>query len=442
MSGIMRRFTTTVASAAPAAAQAAVTVGSSAGSSNVSALAERLSVLRNRLERGPALGDFVTETTSIASAACGIPVAELPTATSGKPAPKNDGPPKPAWLKITTPTKALQENFDRLRTTVKSLNLATVCEEAKCPNIGQCWGGKEGTATATIMLMGDTCTRGCYFCNVKTSRNPPPLDPAEPKRVAEAVTSWGLSYVVLTSVDRDDLVRKPTRAGGVARSFALARWAAPSSFLLSTLPPHTLSPPPPLPPSSPQADQGSAHLASTVRHIKAAKPSMLVECLAPDFRGEHGPIDTVASSGLDVFAHNLETVQRLQGRVRDHRAGWDQSLRTLQRAKEAVPSLITKTSLMLGVGETDEDLRAAIRDIRSAGIDVITFGQYLRPTRRHLPVERYVPPEEFDAWRAEAEAAGFLGVFSGPLVRSSYKAGELFLEQVLAKRKVVDAAAA
>ena len=171
-----------------------------------------------------------------------------------------------------------------------------------------------------------------------------------------------------------------------------------------------------------------------MRHIKAAKPALRVEVLAPDFRGEAGPIDAVATCGLDVFAHNVETVARLQGRVRDHRAGWAQSLRTLERAKLAAPGVVTKTSLMLGLGESDADLRAAIRDIRAAGIDVITFGQYLRPTKRHLPVERYVPPEEFDAWRDEAQRAGFLGVFSGPLVRSSYKAGELFLEQVLANR--------
>ena len=190
-----------------------------------------------------------------------------------------------------------------------------------------------------------------------------------------------------------------------------------------------------------QPDQGSGHLAATVRHLKAAKPSLLVECLTPDFRGEAEPIDVMARSGLDVFAHNVETVERLQGRVRDHRAGWAQSLGVLQRAKLTSPQLITKTSLMLGVGETHADLRQAIRDIRSAGIDVITFGQYLRPTKRHLPVDRYVPPQEFDMWREEAEAAGFLGVFSGPLVRSSYKAGELFLEQVLTKRKVQSAVA-
>ena len=206
---LARYASSTAATAAPvAAAQASFSIN----------VAEKLAALRNKLERGPALGDFVTETAAISSAACGIPVGtEAPSlvannssssnSSAGAAAAASKDPPKPAWLKITTPTGAMRDNFTRLQTSVKKLNLATVCEEAKCPNMGQCWGGKEGTATATIMLMGDTCTRGCYFCNVKTSRNPPPLDPAEPKRTAEAVVSWGLNYVVLTSVDRDDLVR-------------------------------------------------------------------------------------------------------------------------------------------------------------------------------------------------------------------------------------------
>jgi len=296
--------------------------------------------------------------------------------------------PKPDWLRISAPSGETLRNFERLHKTVKQLNLATVCEEAKCPNIGECWGGKEGSATATIMLMGDTCTRGCSFCAVKTARVPPPLDAAEPRRVAEAIAAWGLSYVVLTSVNRDDL-----------------------------------------------ADQGSAHLAETVRVLKAARPATLVECLTPDFRG-HGPtIDVVARSGIDVYAHNIETVERLQSRVRDHRAGFAQSLGVLQRAKQAVPEILTKTSVMLGVGETTEDVRSTIRAVRDAGVDIITFGQYLRPTPAHMPVDRYVPPAEFDAWRLESEAAGFAYVASGPLVRSSYRAGELFVERRLRERK-------
>lgn len=251
------------------------------------------------------------------------------------------------------------------------------------------------------MLMGDTCTRGCSFCAVKTARRPPPLDAAEPRRVAEAIAAWGLSYVVLTSVDRDDL-----------------------------------------------ADQGSAHLAETVRLLKAAPAGasgrgVLVEVLAPDFRGVGAAVDTVARSGLDVFAHNVETVERLQPRVRDHRAGYAQSLGVLERARAARPGLLTKTSLMLGLGETAAEVRAAIRDIRAAGIDVITFGQYLRPTPGHMPVDRYVPPEEFAEWKAESERAGFLYVASGPLVRSSYRAGELFVEgELRARRRAAGAAAA
>ena len=283
---------------------------------------------------------------------------------------------------------------------VRALNLATVCEEARCPNLGECWsGGKSGVATATIMLMGDTCTRGCYFCAVKTSRAPPPLDAGEPARVADAVARWGLGYVVLTSVDRDELL-----------------------------------------------DQGAGHFAETVRGIKAARPSTLVECLTPDFRGDHACIDTVVASGLDVFAHNVETVPELQARVRDHRAGWAQSLSVLTRARTAAEAsgkaLITKTSFMLGVGEDAAGLRAALRELADARVDVVTFGQYLRPSPRHMPVARYVHPDEFEAWKAEALSLGFLYVAAGPLVRSSYKAGEYFLENELRRRQQQSATAA
>ena len=196
---------------------------------------------------------------------------------------KKRGEPKPRWLKAPLPEG---ENYNKLKSTVRDLKLATVCEEARCPNIGECWGGKEGTATATIMIMGDTCTRGCRFCAVKTSRAPPPLDPEEPENISEAVSQWGLGYVVLTSVDRDDL-----------------------------------------------PDQGSSHIAKTISLLKKKQPDLLVECLTPDFSGEHDMIDRVALSGLDVFAHNVETVERMTGRVRDHRAGYRQSLDVLERAK-------------------------------------------------------------------------------------------------------------
>mmetsp|Transcript_112 Transcript_112/g.94 ORF Transcript_112/g.94 Transcript_112/m.94 type:complete len:381 (-) Transcript_112:1371-2513(-) len=297
--------------------------------------------------------------------------------------------PKPSWLKIRPTTGKSRENYERLKKTVKSLGIATVCEEAKCPNIGECWGGGEGeTATATIMIMGDTCTRACRFCAVKTSRAPPPLDPEEPQKVAKAIADWGLDYVVLTSVDRDEL-----------------------------------------------ADQGSNHFAETVRHLKAtAKQDLLVECLTPDFQGNEECIKAVAESGLDVFAHNIETVERLTPGVRDRRASYVQSLQVLKYAKEQVPSLITKTSVMLGLGETDEEVRQTMKDCREIGVDVITFGQYLRPTKRHLPVKDYVTPEKFDQWRQEGEDMGFLYVASGPLVRSSYKAGEYFLRNAIKER--------
>eukprot|EP00602_Paraphysomonas_sp_CaronLab_P002638 CAMPEP_0185019336 /NCGR_PEP_ID=MMETSP1103-20130426/1937_1 /TAXON_ID=36769 /ORGANISM="Paraphysomonas bandaiensis, Strain Caron Lab Isolate" /LENGTH=333 /DNA_ID=CAMNT_0027549579 /DNA_START=199 /DNA_END=1200 /DNA_ORIENTATION=- len=295
--------------------------------------------------------------------------------------------PKPSWLKAEVPSG---ENYERLRNTVRKLNLATVCEEARCPNIGECWGGAKGTATATIMIMGEECTRGCSFCSVKTSRRPKPLDPMEPENVAEAVTSWGLDYVVLTSVDRDEL-----------------------------------------------PDQGSGHFAATVRHLKEKSPSILVECLTPDFRGIPEHTHRVALSGLDVYAHNLETVERLQRRVRDYRAGYAQSIRVLEMAKEAgsggerARPVVTKTSLMLGLGEKDEEVHQTLQDLYNAGVDVVTLGQYLRPTKRHMSVQRYVTPEEFTHWEKVALDMGFKYAASGPLVRSSYRAGELFLKGML-----------
>jgi len=294
-------------------------------------------------------------------------------------------PAKPTWLRAEMPRG---ENYERLRDTVRSLKLATVCEEARCPNIGECWGGAKGTATATIMIMGDTCTRGCSFCSVKTSRTPTPLDPNEPENVSQAISEWGLDYVVLTSVDRDEL-----------------------------------------------EDQGANHFAQTVRLLKARSPKILIECLTPDFRGEKELIKIVATSGLDVFAHNVETVERLQKRVRDYRANYKQSLGVLEYAKESEPSLITKTSIMLGLGEEEGDVRQTLADLRSSGVDVVTFGQYLRPTRRHMSVRRFVTPDEFSAWQKEAQAMGFKYVASGPLVRSSYRAGELYLKGELEKRK-------
>eukprot|EP00475_Leptophrys_vorax_P037876 TRINITY_DN6587_c0_g1_i1.p1 TRINITY_DN6587_c0_g1~~TRINITY_DN6587_c0_g1_i1.p1 ORF type:complete len:351 (+),score=84.74 TRINITY_DN6587_c0_g1_i1:902-1954(+) len=294
---------------------------------------------------------------------------------------------KPKWLKSVP---ADTENYERLRSTVKDLGLSTVCQEAHCPNIGECWGGKQGTATATIMLMGDTCTRGCRFCAVKTSRAPEALDSEEPAKVSKAILDWGLDYVVLTSVDRDDL-----------------------------------------------EDQGAAHIAKTIELIKARTdpPPPFVECLTPDFSGRLELVQTVACSGLDVYAHNIETVEALQRTVRDYRAGYEQSLKVLEHAKNANSHVITKSSIMLGLGETDEQVLAAFRDLRNAGVSVVTLGQYLRPSKRHIKVVEYVTPEKFEWWKEQGEAMGFDYVASGPLVRSSYKAGEIYLEKVLRERK-------
>ncbi|ESW96407.1 hypothetical protein KL918_000359 [Ogataea parapolymorpha] len=291
----------------------------------------------------------------------------------------------PSWLKVPIPKG---KSFHSLKKDVRELKLATVCEEAKCPNIGECWGGKKSEATATIMLMGDTCTRGCRFCSVKTNRNPGPLDPNEPENTAEAISRWGLGYVVLTTVDRDDL-----------------------------------------------PDGGSHHLRSTVEKIKEKAPQILVECLSGDFRGDLEMVKVLASSPLDVFAHNLETVEDLTPHIRDRRATYRQSLAVLRTAKETNVDLVTKTSLMLGFGETDGQIMQTLKDLRENNVDVVTFGQYMRPTKRHMKVVEYVTPEKFEHWKNVALDMGFLYCASGPLVRSSYKAGEAFIENVIRKRR-------
>lgn len=276
------------------------------------------------------------------------------------------------------------ENYNTLKQTLRGLKLNTVCEEAKCPNIGECWGGEKGTATATIMLMGDTCTRGCRFCAVKTSRTPGPLDPHEPNNTATAIAQWGLDYVVLTSVDRDDL-----------------------------------------------KDGGASHFAETVRLIKEKKPEILVECLTGDFGGDLKQVELMATCGLDVYAHNVETVASLQRWVRDRRANYKQSLSVLAHAKKTNPNLITKTSIMLGHGETDEEVLQTFQDLLDIGVDCVTLGQYLQPTKRHMKVDTYVTPEKFEFWRETGEKMGFKYVASGPFVRSSYKAGEFYLKNLL-----------
>ncbi|XP_076245218.1 lipoyl synthase, mitochondrial [Calliopsis andreniformis] len=290
----------------------------------------------------------------------------------------------PPWLKTEIP---MGKNYSRLKSQLRQLRLSTVCEEARCPNIGECWGGdKYGTATATIMLMGDTCTRGCRFCSVKTSRTPLPLDPEEPINTATAITDWGLDYVVLTSVDRDDL-----------------------------------------------SDGGASHIAETVKEIKK-RSNILVECLVPDFRGDKNCVATIVNSNLDVFAHNIETIERLTPFVRDRRAQYRQSLNVLETAKKLNPKLITKSSIMLGLGETDEEVEQAMKDLRDAGVGALTLGQYMQPTKRHLKVIEYVTPEKFKKWENKGSEMGFLYTASGPLVRSSYKAGEFFLTNILKKR--------
>lgn len=288
---------------------------------------------------------------------------------------------KPEWLLVRPPSG---DAYAHLKGLLRGRSLHTVCEEAHCPNVWECWGG----GTATIMLLGDVCTRGCRFCAVASGNPRGALDPDEPRKVAEALAELDLSYVVLTSVDRDDL-----------------------------------------------PDGGAGHFATTVREIKARRPEMLVEALIPDFQGDLEAVRTVVDAGPDVLDHNLETVRRLQATVRDRRAGYDRSLAVLRAAKSMRPGLFTKSSLMLGLGETRDEILEAMRDLRANDVDFLTLGQYLRPSAWHLPVERFVPPEEFEELRAAGEAAGFAYVAAGPLVRSSYRAGEFFLERAIRERR-------
>lgn len=275
---------------------------------------------------------------------------------------------KPPWLKARAPAG---RGFSAVRALVKEHRLATVCEEAKCPNIGECWNA----GTATIMLMGAVCTRACRFCSVDTGNPHGWLDPEEPEHAARTVELMKLRYVVLTSVDRDDL-----------------------------------------------ADGGAAHYAACVRAIKRRNPGTAVEALTPDFCGGAAEVATVVDSGIEVFAQNIETVRRLTHPVRDARAGYEQTLTVLAGAKRHRPHLLTKSSLMLGLGESDAEILATLTDLRAAGVDLVTLGQYLRPTPHHLAVERFVTPAEFDRYRAQALALGFLECVAGPLVRSSYRA--------------------
>jgi lipoyl synthase len=275
---------------------------------------------------------------------------------------------KPSWLRARMPAG---EGFEAVRQIVHAHRLSTVCEEAKCPNIGECWNA----GTATIMLMGSVCTRACRFCAVDTGNPRGWLDPDEPANAARSVALMKLRYVVLTSVDRDDL-----------------------------------------------PDGGAGHYAAAVRAIKQRNPQTAVEALTPDFQGRPADVDTVVDAGVEVFAQNVETVERLTHPVRDPRAGYGRTLAVLARAKARRPTVLTKTSLMLGLGETDAEIERTMRDLRGAAVDILTLGQYLRPTVNHLPVERFVAPPQFDEYRRLALDLGFLECVSGPLVRSSYRA--------------------
>jgi len=297
---------------------------------------------------------------------------------------------KPDWLKVPLPSGPTVATLTR---TLRERNLHTVCEEAKCPNMGECWA----SGTATFMVLGDTCTRGCRFCAVKTHSEGTPVDADEPDKVAEACVAMGLKYVVLTMVDRDDL-----------------------------------------------PDGGAGHVAATIRAIKRRCPDMLVEALVGDWLAgdkqsvsSEQMIATVLAAGPDVYAHNVETVLRLTPRVRDHRCSYARSLSTLREAKRLRPDIVTKSSLMLGLGESEREVEQAMDDLREYGVDVVKFGQYLRPTLLHLPVREHVTPARFQALEARAMTKGFLYVAAGPLVRSSYKAAEFYLAGMLRQRRAL-----
>jgi lipoic acid synthetase len=279
------------------------------------------------------------------------------------------------WLRVRAPAG---ENYTKVKQSLRSLNLHTVCEEARCPNISECWG----TGTATIMIMGDICSRGCRFCAINSGK-PVLLDAGEPERVAKAIKEWRLRYVVITSVCRDDL-----------------------------------------------EDGGAEHIAKTIKAIKLLCPTIIVESLIPDFRGDDGSIKKIVKSKPEVISHNIETVPRLTPKVRDARASYEQSLLVLKKIKDINSLIYTKSSIMLGLGESEEEVIQTIKDLRSVGVSVLTIGQYLQPTPKHLPLIEFIAPEKFNWFREIAEQMGFVYVASGPLVRSSYRAGEFFLEKI------------
>ncbi|WP_437601442.1 lipoyl synthase [Sorangium sp. So ce590] len=299
--------------------------------------------------------------------------------------------PKPEWLKVRAPGG---DTYHHLKETFRKLDLHTVCEEARCPNVGECW--REGTAT--VMLLGDVCTRGCRFCAVTTGDPRGAVDVREPEHVARAIAQLSLQYVVMTMVNRDDLL-----------------------------------------------DGGADHVARTVSRLHALRPDLLIETLVGDFQGHMSAVDAVVDAGPDVFAHNVEVVRRITRAIRDVRSSYDQSLAVLRRAKDRqrrmaadavergapAPRRLTKSSIMVGIGETDDEVLEALRDLRAAGVDIVTLGQYLRPSSKHAPVQRFVEPDTFAAFARAALEMGFLYAASAPLVRSSYKAAEVFVRSLI-----------
>ncbi len=285
--------------------------------------------------------------------------------------------PKPSWLKVRAPGG---ETYTNLKKTFRELDLHTVCEEARCPNVGECW--TEGTAT--VMLLGDVCTRGCRFCAVTSGDPRGMVDVREPEHVARAIASMGLQYVVMTMVDRDDLL-----------------------------------------------DGGASHVARTVTRLRELRPDILIETLLGDFNGHYDYVDVTVDAKPDVWAHNIEVVKRLQRKIRDVRCSYEQSLGVLKHVKDYDASRITKSSIMVGIGETDDEVIETMADLRAAGVDVVTLGQYLRPTPKHAAVDRFVTPEAFARYAEEGKKMGFSFVASAPLVRSSYKAAEVFVRSVL-----------
>lgn len=292
---------------------------------------------------------------------------------------------KPDWIKVRLQTN---ESFNEIASRGKKRSTFTVCQEASCPNQHECWAA----GTATFMILGDTCTRACKFCDVKTGNPKGAVDSAEPENIARSVEEMKLKYIVLTSVDRDDM-----------------------------------------------QDQGAGHFAETVRLTKKYTPSILVETLTPDWCGSRELAKVLIDSGVDVAAHNIETVESLQRTVRDRRASYAQSLKVLELYRElgdvSGRQVLTKSSIMVGLGESDAEITQSFKDLRAVGCDVVTLGQYLQPSMKHLPVLEYVHPDKFKAWEQEALEMGFAYVASGPLVRSSYRAGEFYMKNILEKRR-------